>query len=205
MNLRSERGFSLVELMIVVAIIGILAAIAIPNFTRFQTKSRQSEARANLAAIYAAEKAFTAEWQQFYTQFAEIGYVPEGDFNYEHGFGAAGPNSPQTYTGLIGANQPPTVFNTLGCAAPPAAATAPFRPGIFCRVNRAPAGGAVPTVVGAAPAPTAVTFIAVAHANLDGDAAIDRWSINESKQIFGPCAVAAPCTQAGQNGGDLDN
>ena len=102
MKLKSVRGFSLVELMIVVAIIGILAAIAIPNFTRFQTKSRQSEARADLSAIYAAQKAFAAEWQQFYGDFIETGYVPEGSFRYEHGFLAAGAiNSPTNYTTTI--------------------------------------------------------------------------------------------------------
>ncbi|MBI2370572.1 MAG: prepilin-type N-terminal cleavage/methylation domain-containing protein, partial [Deltaproteobacteria bacterium] len=46
----NRQGFTLIELMIVVAIIGILAAIAIPNFLRFQAKSKQSEAKTNLAA-----------------------------------------------------------------------------------------------------------------------------------------------------------
>jgi len=59
--LRSSKGFTLIELMIVVAIIGILAAIAIPNFLQYQLKSKQSEAKVNLGAIKTSEIAFNAE------------------------------------------------------------------------------------------------------------------------------------------------
>ncbi len=58
----SEKGFTLIELMIVVAIIGILAAIAIPNFMRFQLKSKSSEGKVNLAAIRTAEEGYMAEF-----------------------------------------------------------------------------------------------------------------------------------------------
>ena len=54
-KLRSKKGFTLIELMIVVAIIGILAAIAIPNFLKFQAKSKQSEAKTNLGAIFTGQ------------------------------------------------------------------------------------------------------------------------------------------------------
>ncbi len=49
---RQQAGFTLIELMIVVAIIGILAAIAIPNFIRFQARARQSEANVNLKSLF---------------------------------------------------------------------------------------------------------------------------------------------------------
>ena len=55
--LKGKKGFTLIELMIVVAIIGILAAIAIPNFLKFQAKSKTSEAKTNLGAIFAGDVA----------------------------------------------------------------------------------------------------------------------------------------------------
>ena len=62
-KLRTRRGgFTLIELMIVVAIIGILAAIAIPNFLKFQLRSKTGEAKTNLAALRTAEEGYFAEY-----------------------------------------------------------------------------------------------------------------------------------------------
>lgn len=51
----NEHGFTLIELMITVAIVGILAAIAIPSFKRYVAKSRTAEAKANLGTIFTCE------------------------------------------------------------------------------------------------------------------------------------------------------
>lgn len=206
MNLRSARGFSLVELMIVVAIIGILAAIAIPNFQRFQAKSRQAEARANLSAIYAAEKAFNAEWQQFFGDFDEIGYNPEGAFRYAHGFATASEPSPASYTGSIGAGMAAVALSTFrayggaGCAANilPASVAASM-----CGVETMFAGGGVIAAGDLAGDAAATMFIATAGGNIDDDTTVDWWSINESKAIAGPSSMAAAPVVVG-DGGDLD-
>jgi type IV pilus assembly protein PilA len=60
-RITGQKGFTLIELMIVVAIIGILAAIAIPNFLTYQAKAKSSEAKTNINGIRTSEVAFFAE------------------------------------------------------------------------------------------------------------------------------------------------
>ena len=81
--LKGKKGFTLIELMIVVAIIGILAAIAIPNFLKFQAKSKQSEAKASLGAIYTGQIAFFGETNSF-GDFLGINWSPSGTPRYHY-------------------------------------------------------------------------------------------------------------------------
>jgi type IV pilus assembly protein PilA len=63
--MRQNKGFSLVELMIVVAIIGILAAIAIPNFVAMQLKAKRAEVPSNVDGIKTAELAYDAAFDGY--------------------------------------------------------------------------------------------------------------------------------------------
>jgi len=67
---RISKGFSLVELMIVVAIIGILAAIAIPNFITMQLKAKRSELPGNVDGIKTAELSYDAAFDAYVTAAA---------------------------------------------------------------------------------------------------------------------------------------
>ena len=115
-KMQSKKGFTLIELMIVVAIIGILAAIAIPNFLRFQAKSKQSEAKTNLGGIFTAQTSYFSE-NNVFGDFAQIAWSPVG--------------SKQIYTYFSGATgdskAPPVIAASawVGTPAPAMSNTAP--------------------------------------------------------------------------------
>jgi type IV pilus assembly protein PilA len=179
--MKNQKGFTLVELMVVVAIIGILSSIAIPNFQRFQRKSRQSEAKSLLGGIYAAEKAFFQEWNQYYSDLDVIGFLPNGQLRYESGFAAAGPS--------------PITATILGYTGP--ASSGLFRTGLVCAsaffasqctklpngVTVAPANAVNPIGAGAG-----ATFTAAAETTpqLLGGAQNDQWTMNQLGVVANP-------------------
>ena len=79
---KNQKGFTLIELMIVVAIIGILAAIAIPNFMNYQCKAKQSEAKSLLGDLRKAEEAYFAEYDSYSTSQGAVGFEAKGDTRY---------------------------------------------------------------------------------------------------------------------------
>ena len=111
MRTNRRAGFTLVELMIVVALIGVLSAIAIPGFLSYQAKSRRAESFSNLASMSVLQKSLVATQGAYFDSgnaypddtpygglgsskmnwdgasqaaFSELGWEPDGDVHYSY-------------------------------------------------------------------------------------------------------------------------
>ena len=85
-----EAGFSLIELMISLVIIGVLATIAIPMFLGYRVRASQAEAKANLSALKVAQSAHYAESNGFTDDLSLLAWRPEGSPRYLYGFTSDG-------------------------------------------------------------------------------------------------------------------
>ncbi|MBI1860867.1 MAG: prepilin-type N-terminal cleavage/methylation domain-containing protein [Deltaproteobacteria bacterium] len=75
---KNKQGFTLVELLIVVAIIGILSTVGIPTFKKMVQKSKKSEAKVALGGLYTAEAAFFSEYGAYGNYLDKIGFEMSG-------------------------------------------------------------------------------------------------------------------------------
>ena len=103
--IKDSQGFTLVELMVVVGIIGILATIAIPNFRKYQAKSKTTEAKIQLSSLYTTEESILLEYDSYASCLSSGGFNPGPDFSnrfYAVGFGDdhSGPDTVARNNGL---------------------------------------------------------------------------------------------------------
>jgi type IV pilus assembly protein PilA len=191
----AEAGFTLVELMIVVAIIGILASIAIPNFQKYQAKARQKEAQIQLSAVYTAELSNKGERSTFTGCLDNAGFRPEGDRRfYVIGFTKAIADNNTAVTGcrnaagaIVACNDNGTFGGTTGAGCTTVDVTwaqaVTTSASSFSATQKA--GTAVVAAVQASVLPgTAVaasTFNVAAVGNVGSNALIDTWTMTDAK------------------------
>jgi type IV pilus assembly protein PilA len=108
----AQEGFTLVELMVVVAIIGVLSAVAVPNFKKYQAKSKSSEAKLQLSAAYTALQSFYSDYDTYHSCLKYMGYNPSNESDqrfYATGFTvdpASGTHQIATTNGVDGTECP---------------------------------------------------------------------------------------------------
>jgi type IV pilus assembly protein PilA len=191
-----KRGFTLIELMIVVAIIGILAAIAIPNFIKFQAKSKQTEAKNNLKAVFTAQRSQFQEHDKYLTNVGELGFAPERGNRYWYSLGAGTNQNRAAVTATIVPLTDTGVAVDLfkyGATVNPTPAMAVLTP--TYAVNEGTIPGAVPGL-GAGVCPSC-NFLAGAAGDIDNEiVGIDTWYISSVDFFATPVCGDAVNTQA---------
>jgi prepilin-type N-terminal cleavage/methylation domain-containing protein len=183
------RGFSLTELMIVVTIIGILAAIAVPTYLRHIRKTRSQEAITNLAGIAQYEEAYFAENDTYVSADFNPATMPKGGLKELFSPTATGwsslgrviPNQPVFYTYKVYAGYTPASGTATGDPINTA-----FGKPTGCSVGGA--GGTTDDYVDQSLNPN--WFVAVAWGDQDGDTtcaffltAVDRNSVFDLNRI----------------------
>jgi type IV pilus assembly protein PilA len=152
-KLKNQGGFTLIELMLVVAIISIMSAIAIPNLISYVAKSRQAEAQMNLGGVYTDEMAYFSGNDTYSDSFNNIGFgLAGGSKYYDYTITAPGDWGSTSWIGLHGSPG----------AGPPI--------GTVLNLN-------------ALPGASVASFTCIAAGNIDNDPEYDVWSIGQNGSL----------------------
>ena len=185
--LSNKKGFSLIELMVVVAIIAILSTIAIPSYQNFQAKARQKEGFGLLSGYYTSAQATAAEHGFYPGDFISTGYQPTGQLGYRV---TAGANNP-SLAARVAANQYYGTYSTNcnvttdACTCLPTACTVAYT--VWDEVVPAGSGvGAAAPVDGGACAGVVATdtqFRVRASGIIRTGGVADTYEMNERKEL----------------------
>ncbi|HUB05462.1 MAG TPA: prepilin-type N-terminal cleavage/methylation domain-containing protein [Myxococcales bacterium] len=206
---RRQRGFTLLELMTVVAIVGLLAALAIPNFMRFLSRSRRSEAATNTKAIFTAQKSYFGNNQAYIEEADVVGFEPEMNNRYSYYLGPCAGTETRPLVGAVtttsgadgycptNSGQQCVTLDESKWGAAAWAVTVPvaFATRVINAGGQATALSAVGVVSSVGPCcpQGQCDFLAAAQGNIDNDTTTDVISISsQGSGGVGTAAVACP-------------
>jgi type IV pilus assembly protein PilA len=170
----NNQGFTLVELMVVVAIIGILAAVAIPGYGKFQARARQSEAKIALAGMYTAEKSYAADAGTFNACLVRIGYEVPNATNVARRYYNAGFDAPGANCGADG---------TVACNAIPSYSCTAGANNTYFAATAMATGSSPATLTNTSINTGSFNIMAIGKVSADAAANFDTWTIDETKSL----------------------
>jgi Tfp pilus assembly protein PilE len=179
----TRKGLAIVALVVPIAVVpvmGILAAIAIPNFIHFQARSKQSECKTNLKAVFMGEKARYLERDEFSPFLQHVGFLPERGNRYGYYLDLRGPfaepggSTTDKHVGIGPDSQ--------------------RYPGVNGEAYAASVSPDVAAEVGVQGQCPDCTFTAVCVGNVDSDPTLDVWTISSQDRV-GPMGEAVPAGQ----------
>ena len=201
----NRKGFTLVELMIVVAVIAFLAALAIPNYVRFQARSKQAEVKGNLKAAFTCERAYYQEHGTYSSCTLQIGFAPERGNRYRYTVNAITRvdetcNTTESRATAAGVSLPSDgdiLADTFKYGASPGITAANAAKPAPVYTPAIPSGTTLvvqPDLVGVVPnlADALGSFGFGAHGDIDSDPQLDLWYVaSVSSTTAGVCPLLA--------------
>jgi len=160
----NTQGFTLIELMVSVGIVGVLASVAVPNYNRYTAKARQTEAKVSLGSVYTVEQSYTVDMGGYSGCLSSLGY-----------------NTPTSYY-TIGFNSPSIVsfYTSPGVAGTACSAGANVT---YFSAKQGARGTPTTTLAAALDSLSAIAFVAAAEGSIVNSTNIDAWTIDNARTL----------------------
>jgi type IV pilus assembly protein PilA len=190
---RGGRGFTIIELVIVVAVIGLLASVAIPKYVVYQAKARQAEPKTNLKVWYNAQSSIFGERGSYTEVIGDTGYTPSRGNRYQYIFSSA--CTYEVRAGLAAASTPADTCVTVDQFKYPGMPLAPApNAGAFTYSGPSANPGNPAGLGGTCPS---CSILAIAAGNIDNETnGIDTWVVATKSGVINGAACGNSETSA---------
>ena len=181
-NRTHKIGFTLLEMMVTVAITAIMVAVAIPNYRKYTARSKQQEAKSALGSMYTLERTYYTEQGSFTACLTKLGYSPiETVRFYATGFPAYGMTSVNQCGPSGTVSCLAYTYDFSGAAAD---ICVELTDTAFAQTATVKNGFTMLTVPAVGTPPTKFVFKAGASGNITAETKTDEWTIDQTKSLI---------------------